>query len=86
MEGLAAVGRFKAGINRVVTPVIGVLAFIGAVVLLFMRYWIAAGLLALLSLLMFLSFKFSGMVQKDKNLQTASGAITAAGFVKDLLD
>lgn len=86
MEGLAAVGKFKANISRMVSPVLGVLAFIGAVTLLFMQQWVPAIGLLVMSFIMYVWFKWSGVVQKSPTLQKVSGAATALDIVQDFFD
>jgi len=86
MEGLAAVGKFKANVSRMVSPIFGALAFIGGVTLLFMQHWVPAGGLLFLSFVMYLWFLWSGVVQKSPTLQKVSGAATALDIVRDMFD
>lgn len=85
MDALAAIGKFKAGVERVVTPVIGVLSVIGAVVALFTGHLPIALGLVLLAGLMYMLYSWAGIVEKDKTLQTVSGGIEAANMVGDVL-
>lgn len=86
MDALAAYGKFRAQVGRVVAPVLGVLLAVGAAVALFSAQWLPAAGLAGLAGLCYLWYEWEGVVEKNKTLQQVTGGLGLVDDVTNLLD